>query len=140
MGNTEVLVGKDVSSDLKEKLDYACIAINDHDGELDKLGSLSPALELPKVGDLINIIQHPDGATKKLALAEPVSGIDTAINKLWYKADTLGGSSGSPVFNQEWEVVALHHVATSYNAEGEKDDNNKGVLIGAIMEELRGQM
>jgi endonuclease G len=28
---------------------------------------------------------------------------------MWYLADTLGGSSGSPVFNRFWQVVALHH-------------------------------
>jgi V8-like Glu-specific endopeptidase len=26
-----------------------------------------------------------------------------------YTTDTLPGSSGSPVFNDNWEVVALHH-------------------------------
>jgi len=28
---------------------------------------------------------------------------------LWYETDTLGGNSGSPVFNDQWQVVALHH-------------------------------
>jgi hypothetical protein len=28
---------------------------------------------------------------------------------LQYTTDTLPGSSGSPVFNDDWEVVALHH-------------------------------
>jgi hypothetical protein len=28
---------------------------------------------------------------------------------LYYEADTEPGSSGSPVFNRQWEVVALHH-------------------------------
>jgi V8-like Glu-specific endopeptidase len=26
-----------------------------------------------------------------------------------YRAPTEGGSSGSPVFNDQWEVIALHH-------------------------------
>lgn len=26
-----------------------------------------------------------------------------------YRADTEGGSSGSPVLNNEWNLVALHH-------------------------------
>ena len=26
-----------------------------------------------------------------------------------YSTDTEAGSSGSPVFNDQWEVVALHH-------------------------------
>ena len=28
---------------------------------------------------------------------------------LHYQTDTAPGSSGSPVFNDQWEVVALHH-------------------------------
>ena len=28
---------------------------------------------------------------------------------VWYATDTNGGSSGSPVFNRFWQVVALHH-------------------------------
>jgi endonuclease G len=28
-----------------------------------------------------------------------------------YRAPTKGGRSGSPVFNQDWELIALHHAA-----------------------------
>ncbi len=31
---------------------------------------------------------------------------DTRVH---YLADTLPGSSGSPVLNRHWEVIALHH-------------------------------
>lgn len=30
-----------------------------------------------------------------------------------YQTDTLGGSSGSPVFNDQWELIALHHDAVA---------------------------
>jgi len=30
-------------------------------------------------------------------------------HRLQYTTDTLPGSSGSPVFNDAWEVIALHH-------------------------------
>ncbi len=39
---------------------------------------------------------------------------------LHYTADTEGGSSGSPVYNDRWEVVALHHSGVwKTNAAGE---------------------
>ncbi len=30
-------------------------------------------------------------------------------NFVHYRTDTSPGSSGSPVFNDQWEIVALHH-------------------------------
>ena len=35
--------------------------------------------------------------------------IDALEQFLHYRTDTAPGSSGSPVFNDQWEVVALHH-------------------------------
>ena len=29
--------------------------------------------------------------------------------RLIYETDTLPGSSGSPVFNDQWQLVGLHH-------------------------------
>ena len=56
----------------------------------------------------VNIIQHPDGGLKQLALRENQI-IDVLDDFLQYKTDTAPGSSGSPVYNDRWEVVALHH-------------------------------
>ena len=63
-----------------------------------------PILESEKV----NIIQHPAGRPKELALRDNTV---TAIlaDFIHYEADTEPGSSGSPVFNDQWQLVALHH-------------------------------
>jgi endonuclease G len=37
--------------------------------------------------------------------------VDVFDNFLHYEADTQPGSSGSPVFNDQWELVALHHAS-----------------------------
>jgi V8-like Glu-specific endopeptidase len=55
-----------------------------------------------------NIVQHPNGEMKQLTLRENRI-VDVLPEFLHYTADTLGGSSGSPVYNDRWEVVALHH-------------------------------
>jgi endonuclease G, mitochondrial len=59
-------------------------------------------------GEKVNIIQHPNGDRKRIALRqnEVVDLLDLFIH---YKTDTSPGSSGAPVFNDQWEVVALHH-------------------------------
>jgi len=60
------------------------------------------------VGEFLSIIQHPGGERKQVCVRENKLlryGDDT----LWYQADTVAGSSGSPVFNPFWQVVALHH-------------------------------
>jgi V8-like Glu-specific endopeptidase len=46
-----------------------------------------------------------------------------------YEVDTEPGSSGSPVFNNRWELVALHSRAGT-------GQFNKGVAISAIADDL----
>jgi endonuclease G, mitochondrial len=60
------------------------------------------------VGEHVNIIQHPNGEPKQLALRENQT-VDLLDDFLHYQTDTAPGSSGSPVFNDQWEIVALHH-------------------------------
>ena len=60
------------------------------------------------VGEHVNVVQHPNGEPKQLALRENQI-VDELEDFLHYETDTAPGSSGSPVFNDQWEVVALHH-------------------------------
>ncbi len=60
------------------------------------------------LGEYMNIIQHPNGEPKQLALRDN-QFVDLLDNFLHYKTDTAPGSSGSPVFNDQWEIVGLHH-------------------------------
>ncbi|MGL4648500.1 MAG: trypsin-like peptidase domain-containing protein, partial [Caldilineaceae bacterium] len=56
----------------------------------------------------LNIIQHPGGGPKQIAIyRNTVVYADARV--VQYLTDTLPGSSGSPCFNDRWEVVALHH-------------------------------
>lgn len=65
------------------------------------------------------IIQHPNGRQKHIASRnnritvyvydDDLSDEEKAGNNfLYYSTDTLKGSSGSPVFSDQWYVVALH--------------------------------
>jgi endonuclease G, mitochondrial len=59
-------------------------------------------------GEPVNIIGHPLGRAKEVALRN--NRLSNQLEHfLHYETDTEPGSSGSPVFNDAWEVVALHH-------------------------------
>ena len=60
------------------------------------------------VKESVSIIQHPNGEPKQLAIREN-RVVDILTNFVQYQTDTAPGSSGSPVLNDQWEVVALHH-------------------------------
>ena len=53
-------------------------------------------------------MQHPQGLPEKIALAHNlVRYVDAQVVQYW--TDTEAGSSDSPVFYDDWRVVALHH-------------------------------
>jgi V8-like Glu-specific endopeptidase len=87
-----------------------------------------------KTGDHVTIIQHPLGGLKQVCLTDNrVVNIFGAF--LQYTTDTMRGSSGSPVFNDEWKVVAIHHAGGDLvtNKKGDTDFLNEGILMSSIM-------
>lgn len=96
-----------------EPLDFTLVAVAPANAEGDDLAAfghlpLIAAQGKAIIGELVNIVQHPNGEPKQLALRENRL-VDVLENFLHYETDTAPGSSGSPVFNDQWEVVALHH-------------------------------
>ncbi|BAY27395.1 hypothetical protein NIES2100_72190 [Calothrix sp. NIES-2100] len=56
----------------------------------------------------VAIIQHPGGHLKKISIQNNfVAYADTKV--VQYTTSTLPGSSGSPVFDDDFHVVAIHH-------------------------------
>jgi endonuclease G, mitochondrial len=96
-----------------KELDFSLVAVEERarDGTpLSEFGFLKLIEAEGKaiIGEYVNIIQHPAGRPKQLTLRENQI-IDFPDAFMHYLADTEPGSSGSPVFNDQWEVVALHH-------------------------------
>lgn len=96
-------------------LDFSLVAVAERAAQGEALSSfgrliLSDAQGKVVVGEFVNIIQHPRGEPKQLALREN-QVVDVLDKFLHYESDTREGSSGSAVFNDQWEVVALHHSA-----------------------------
>lgn len=71
---------------------------------------LNPDPGKATIGEYLTIIQHPSGERKQICVREnKLLRFDSGGDTLWYATDTVAGSSGSPVFNNSWQVVALHH-------------------------------
>lgn len=97
-----------------EELDFAVVAValRSIDGahELPDWGWLPLSAEPGKAdpGEYLTIIQHPGGELKQVCVRENKL-LKYMERTVWYMTDTTGGSSGSPVFNRFWQVVAIHH-------------------------------
>lgn len=118
-----------------DQLDYVLI-------RLKPLGNMEPTIEpvpleitnILQVRSPLNILQHPEGEQMKISLSH--NGIvktDEKRGLVLYVNATKGGSSGSPCFNEDWKLVALHHkaLATSFGSVRE------GILFSAIYPEIR---
>jgi len=88
--------------------------------------------------DRVVIIQHPGGGQKQIALAHNlVTYVDDQV--IQYLTDTMPGSSGSPVFNEAWQVIALHHSGGWLREPGGKEQlfRNEGIAIGQVLSGAR---
>lgn len=94
-------------------------------------------VEMIKV-EHVNIIQHPSGGPKQIALYHNVVTF-ADDSRVQYLTDTLPGSSGSPVFDDVWRVVALHHSGGWVPQPGTKQTlfRNEGININLIERALR---
>ncbi|HEX8822513.1 MAG TPA: serine protease, partial [Archangium sp.] len=92
-------------------------------------------------GSPILIVQHPRGDRLRLAIAtDGIIAVNSTRTRVTYRTNTLGGSSGSPCFNQDWTPVALHHSGDS----GFSAHYNEGIPLSTIRaqvpEAVRGQL
>jgi endonuclease G, mitochondrial len=117
-------------------LDYAILEIGSSDPQ--KQEQLHKRRPLPlnlnsqihnEKNPAITIIQHPDGKPQKIGFREAPVTLDHTGQFLYYKTDTMPGSSGSPVLDKSWRVIALH--LGSY-----RDKANQGIPISTIYYDL----
>jgi endonuclease G len=135
-----------------DQLDYALVAVgrlNSGNAALSELGfcALSDRPDKHVIGMNVNIIQHPRGLPKMIALRNN-NLVYRTDRTLLYETDTEQGSSGSPVFNDDWELVALHHWGQPFleqlDDRGQKIpitiNVNEGVRISAIFYDLKSRL
>ena len=82
------------------------------------------------VGERLSIIHHPNGEPQKVTIHDnQLVSVKEDNPFLHYVTDTMGGSSGSPVLNIDWDLVALHHAAVQ--------KSNEGIRISSIVSHLK---
>lgn len=138
------------------ELDFTFVAVaplSESAVPLDRYGRLPllPISGKALPNEWVSIVQHPGGQPKQIAIQAsqiialskkeaPTVNTDVFIH---YSTDTEPGSSGSPVFNDQWQVVALHHKAVPSPASAKTPGSgheewiaNEGVRVSAIFKHL----
>jgi V8-like Glu-specific endopeptidase len=89
-------------------------------------------------GEWMAIIQHPGGHYKKFTMHNNyVVYADKQITQ--YTTSTLPGSSGSPIFNENFEVCAIHHSGGMIVEPTSQQEflRNEGVNTSAVISDLK---
>ena len=123
-------------------LDYTLVGIKQDANKprLDSWGIVACNSQAePVTGEHLVIIQHPGGEPKQIAMTENyVKSVSSPYIR--YTTDTRPGSSGAPVFNDAWQVVALHHRSVVENnaIPGRRQKLNEGILLMQIKQDAGG--
>lgn len=124
--------------------DFTIVKVKDEkDVPLSNWGYLDIELDQyadePSAKNHVTIIQHPRGGYKQIALNEnQITEVESPY--LLYRTDTEQGSSGSPVFNDNWKVIGLHHASVPIeDGLGVKMYHNRGILMSVILEYLKNR-
>lgn len=146
LGGHTFRVGRILWSSPPAELDATIIEFDP--GELDLLKQIATSLKpypiakvLPLIEDTqrVYVIGHPRGGILQLSLQDNAL-LDHADPLLHYRTPTEGGSSGSPVFNRQWELLGLHHKGSNtmpmLNGKVGVYAANEGIWIKAVIRAL----
>ncbi len=139
-----------------------CSGRTNHDATLLRVTGLpSTAAHLPLASTLpvlsaddpqwVYAIGHPGGRSLSYSIQEsklldyegrsPGFGPAYKPARIHYTTPTEGGSSGSPVFNDNWDVIALHHAGAQYmprpNGQPGTQPANQGIVMTSIQNAVR---
>jgi endonuclease G len=124
-------------------LDYTLVALEptsqggppgDTFGWISLIGATGKIL----LGQPVNIIQHPRGSSRQIAVRNNLLLNLEDERCMVYETDTDSGSSGAPVFNDRWELVGLHHTAVdATDDQGRRIDRNGNLVTGDTPPQLR---
>lgn len=125
-----------------EDLDYAILSLKKAPGRnpLPIRPDIIP--NDPLAPTQVNLIQHPNGSPKQIGIRNN-SIYQSQTSLLLYFTDTLEGSSGAPVFDDFWKVVALHRGFQSienFQFEGNPVTRaNYGTHIRRVLESVKAK-
>lgn len=122
-------------------LDYTFVRI---DGDAhDRFGQITMqrGVFTSEKDERANVIHHPGGRPQRVSLQDN-RVLDFDPQLLHYTSDTEGGSSGAPVFDNTWRLIALHHAFEELpEGIGSPDGGtsriiNEGIKLSAITIDL----
>ncbi|GAA1571168.1 hypothetical protein GCM10009789_25920 [Kribbella sancticallisti] len=144
-GYERTFAGLDLAPTIVNCDPASIVGAADHDWAVvrtaDPMPADAPVVELTgaapvRVDDRVYIIQHPSGAPKKIGMIHNVvRSVDDDV--VQYLTDTEGGSSGSPVFNEQWGLVALHQQWVEVRTNGLTQIRNQGRRIERVVAGLQ---
>lgn len=121
------------------QLDYVLLQVEDsiqyvQEGKDKEIEPAPFTLDLPYEKMELHILQHPGGESMKLAQSgDGVVKVLEGRGLVQYATRALGGSSGSPCFRDNWDVIALHHAQRSKRV----GTIREGIIFRAIHEEIK---
>jgi len=123
-----------------DNLDYVLLELEDEPGNNPEIGYLRPVAKLAEINTPLYIIQHPQGKPQKIVLQENwITYLASDHRRIQYLTNTEYGSSGAPAFNENWDLVAIHHsrapfpqISTDMSIEG-----NEGIPLITILPEIK---
>ncbi len=97
----------------ENELDYTIVAVAEPQGGLHRpWARLIERSGKVLLDQSVNIIQHPSGRRQELITRDStLTYIGEEPSFAHYSGDTEPGSSGSPCFNDRWELAFLHHAS-----------------------------
>lgn len=121
-----------------EKLDYVLLQV---ESEILNAKDITPARwstnGLVSKGMGVNLLQHPDGETMKISIShDGITKVYEQRGLIQYVNRTSLGSSGAPCFDENWNLVALHHAqrAQSFGTIRE------GILFSSIYQQIHSYL
>jgi V8-like Glu-specific endopeptidase len=145
---TEVKLAPDweAASSPTDELDFALLRLDGEPGEEPLGGTGEPAaaargwIRLPaaaeaRAGQDIVVLQHLLGGPVQMRFGKVT---ELAGGRLKHTADTEAGSSGSPCFTLDWELVAVHQAGDVIRESWQRPQANQAVPIGPIAARVPG--
>jgi hypothetical protein len=157
-GAANLAVGRVVANSFYKELDFALLELKeDFQPQLDQVPELELGADLPAVplvpeqAQRMFVIGYPGGSELAFSMSDnfvidhegPPAGRPQPSGRvrLHYRSPTQKGSSGSPVFDRQWKLIALHHAGGMLgrlNGKPGRDFANEGIWIESIRRHLAG--
>lgn len=144
LDNRTVLVKSALWSSPPDQFDATFVSLREFDPE----GEVCPIDPEPQPflsdnAQHLFVIGHPLGGGLSVSLQNSM-WLDMDARRLHYRTPTEPGSSGSPVFDQDyWTLVGLHHAASArmprLNGADGTYEANEGISIDAIRKQTQQQ-